>query len=41
MESFKRCFGVNGLSEGEFANVKGMIVAISTLGAVFGCLACV
>ncbi|KAK7924025.1 quinate permease [Apiospora marii] len=41
MPSFKKRFGLDHLSEKEYANTKGWIVAIATAGAVFGCLACI
>ncbi|KAK2040106.1 general substrate transporter [Colletotrichum somersetense] len=41
MAVFKKRFGVDHQSEGDYSNTKGWIVAIATAGAVFGCLACV
>lgn len=35
---FKAKFGIDHLSEDEYANTKGWIVSITTAGAVFGCL---
>jgi hypothetical protein len=35
---FKRRFGIDHLSEDEYAGTKGWIVSIATAGAVFGCL---
>ncbi|KAL4898358.1 general substrate transporter [Aspergillus ambiguus] len=37
---FRSKFGLDGLSEAEYANSKGWIVSIATAGAVFGCLGC-
>ncbi|KAI9170713.1 Quinate permease [Paramyrothecium foliicola] len=41
MPVFKKKFGLDGLSESEYASTKGWIVAIATAGAVFGCLLCI
>lgn len=35
---FKKKFGINHLSDTDYADTKGWIVAIATVGAVFGCL---
>lgn len=35
---FKAKFGIDHLSEDDYANTKGWIVSITTAGAVFGCL---
>ncbi|GAQ46478.1 sugar transporter [Aspergillus niger] len=37
---FKAKFGIDHLSEDDYANTKGWIVSITTAGAVFGCLGC-
>ncbi|KAF4494838.1 quinate transport [Fusarium agapanthi] len=41
MEVFKERFGINNQTDHQYANTKGWIVAITTAGAVFGCLGCV
>lgn len=35
---FKAKFGIDHLSEEDYADTKGWIVSITTAGAVFGCL---
>ncbi|GKZ84046.1 hypothetical protein AnigIFM56816_009365 [Aspergillus niger] len=37
---FKAKFGIDHLSEEDYADTKGWIVSITTAGAVFGCLGC-
>lgn len=38
MAVFKKRFGLDGLSDKDYSDTKGWIVAIATAGAVFGCL---
>lgn len=38
MAVFKKRFGLDGLSDTDYSDTKGWIVAIATAGAVFGCL---
>lgn len=41
MDVFMERFGLDRLSDDQYANTKGWIVSIATAGAVFGCLGCI
>lgn len=41
MDVFMARFGLDELSDDQYANTKGWIVSIATAGAVFGCLGCI